>query len=101
MQKFIKYLLLCFLFSASSLALFGQTQYATTKDGKQVALHEDGTWKYVKSTNHREQKQFVSPTQKRTQHVKSARTYIRGPRGGCYYINPSGTKTYVDRSMCN
>lgn len=27
--------------------------------------------------------------------------YIRGPRGGCYYINRNGNKTYVDRSMCN
>lgn len=28
------------------------------------------------------------------------RVYIRGPRGGCYYINRSGNKTYVDRSLC-
>lgn len=24
-----------------------------------------------------------------------------GPRGGCYYINGSGNKTYVDRSECD
>lgn len=24
----------------------------------------------------------------------------RGPEGGCYYINSSGNKTYVDRSEC-
>ena len=29
------------------------------------------------------------------------RTYYRGPRGGCYYINSNGNKTYVDRSLCN
>jgi hypothetical protein len=29
------------------------------------------------------------------------RDYIRGPRGGCYYISGSGRKVYVDRSMCN
>ena len=29
------------------------------------------------------------------------RVYIRGPRGGCYYISGSGSKVYVDRSMCN
>ena len=29
------------------------------------------------------------------------RAYIRGPRGGCYYISGSGRKVYVDRSMCN
>lgn len=26
--------------------------------------------------------------------------YIRGPRGGCYYINSNGNKTYVDHSYC-
>lgn len=24
-----------------------------------------------------------------------------GPKGGCYYINSNGNKTYVDRSYCN
>lgn len=27
--------------------------------------------------------------------------YIRGPRGGCYYINSNGNKVYVDRSLCD
>ncbi len=31
----------------------------------------------------------------------SRRTYRRGPRGGCYYINSNGNKTYVARSICN
>lgn len=26
--------------------------------------------------------------------------YITGPRGGCYYINGNGNKTYADRDMC-
>ncbi|WP_439554773.1 hypothetical protein [Dyadobacter sp.] len=30
----------------------------------------------------------------------SRRVYITGPRGGCYYINGNGNKTYVDRSLC-
>lgn len=25
----------------------------------------------------------------------------RGPKGGCYYIGPSGKKVYVDRSLCD
>jgi uncharacterized protein YgiM (DUF1202 family) len=29
------------------------------------------------------------------------RVYHTGPRGGCYYINGSGNKQYVDRSICN
>jgi outer membrane biosynthesis protein TonB len=28
------------------------------------------------------------------------RTYITGPRGGCYYINANGNKEYVDRNLC-
>ncbi len=28
------------------------------------------------------------------------REYHRGPRGGCYYINSNGNKTYVDRDYC-
>lgn len=30
----------------------------------------------------------------------TSRRYIRGSRGGCYYINSNGNKTYVDRSKC-
>lgn len=33
--------------------------------------------------------------------TQSGKKYIRGPRGGCYYINSKGNKTYVDRSLCN
>ncbi len=29
------------------------------------------------------------------------RKYIRGPRGGCYYISASGKKNYVDHAFCN
>lgn len=29
-----------------------------------------------------------------------AREFIRGLRGGCYYINGNGNKTYVDRGKC-
>ncbi len=29
------------------------------------------------------------------------RGYIRGPRGGCYYLSGSVRKVYVDRSLCN
>jgi len=25
---------------------------------------------------------------------------IRGPRGGCYYVNRNGRKTYVSRNLC-
>lgn len=32
--------------------------------------------------------------------TKPTREYIRGTRGGCYYLNSSGKKTYVDRALC-
>jgi hypothetical protein len=30
----------------------------------------------------------------------SERKYIKGPRGGCYYMNASGAKVYVDKKYC-
>jgi hypothetical protein len=32
--------------------------------------------------------------------TESSRVYITGPRGGCYYWNRNGNKTYVDYSFC-
>lgn len=29
-----------------------------------------------------------------------SKIYQLGPRGGCYFINAGGTKTYVDKSLC-
>jgi hypothetical protein len=29
------------------------------------------------------------------------RKYFRGSRGGCYYLNSSGKKTYVEKALCN
>lgn len=36
-----------------------------------------------------------------TYRPKSAHTYITGPKGGCYYINKNGKRTYVDRKLCS
>lgn len=29
------------------------------------------------------------------------RTYVKGPKGGCYYLNASGKKTYVNKDLCS
>ncbi|WP_027391264.1 hypothetical protein [Aquimarina latercula] len=42
-----------------------------------------------------------STTKKKRNKLRATRRYIRGSRGGCYYINSNGNKTYVDRSICN
>lgn len=39
-------------------------------------------------------------TSKSYRRSSSSSGYITGPRGGCYYINSNGNKTYVDRSLC-
>ena len=30
----------------------------------------------------------------------NGKTYILGPRGGCFFVTPAGSKKYVDHSMC-
>jgi hypothetical protein len=35
-----------------------------------------------------------------TKVVKGNTPYIKGPKGGCYYVSESGRKEYVDRSVC-
>ncbi|WP_293887492.1 MULTISPECIES: DUF3157 family protein [unclassified Sphingobacterium] len=107
MRKLLFAILLSIL--TLSVVLNAQNKYATTTDGRTVLLKSDGTWEYVKdrspSSNINQFKSTSpSPSSRRTNTSKSSsstRSYIRGPRGGCYYINSNGNKTYVDRSMCN
>ncbi len=42
-----------------------------------------------------------SKTPYKTKRYRSSKSYFRGPRGGCYYINSNGNKSYVSRSLCN
>jgi hypothetical protein len=42
----------------------------------------------------------ISANAENTYRPKSAHSYITGPRGGCYYINRNGSRTYVDRALC-
>jgi len=37
---------------------------------------------------------------KQTVKTADAKTYTLGPRGGCFYVTASGSKKYVDHSMC-
>ena len=53
----------------------------------------------------RESSPTISPDTTRKPFLKSPGTvgkaFIRGPRGGCYYLSNSGRKVYVDRGLCN
>src|SRR5690606_33406875 len=108
MRYFIRMILLGVCITTSSYA---QDQYATTSNGKVVLLRSNGTWEYVnrkapsksnsssyRTSTSRNFSSYSSPKRKSSAVQK---TYIRGPRGGCYYINSNGNKTYVDRSLCN
>ena len=30
----------------------------------------------------------------------AGRAYVKGPKGGCYYLNTSGKRTYVNKELC-
>ncbi|KGE14478.1 hypothetical protein [Sphingobacterium deserti] len=103
-------LLLTFLLATISFLSYAQNQYATTSNGRTVLLKPNGTWEYVQSegstthgttSNRRSGRSTYSASSQPTSNRAKQRQYIRGPRGGCYYINSNGNKTYVDRSMCN
>jgi len=63
-------------------------------DGRSVPITERA------APNVSEPKYIYIP-QTTEQPTTDSRIYIRGPRGGCYYINSTGKKTYVDHSLCN
>ena len=41
------------------------------------------------------------PTAETNTNASTTRTYVKGPRGGCYYLNTSGSKVYVDKKFCS
>jgi len=115
-KVFVSLLKLCTLLIIIQLSFpsisLGQNQLATTTSGKKVLLKTDGTWEYVpentpssntNTTNQNHTIKSINNAKKPTPSAKktTGRTYITGPRGGCYYINSNGNKTYVDRSFCN
>lgn len=57
-----------------------------------------------KNVNYKTKNTYAAPTRSYNNNQyrsNSSRSYHRGSRGGCYYINSNGNKTYVDRSKCN
>jgi endonuclease YncB( thermonuclease family) len=52
----------------------------------------------LKSPEPQDQAPEVKPAPRPTS--DSGRNFIMGPRGGCFYVTPSGGKKYVDRGLC-
>jgi glycerol dehydrogenase-like iron-containing ADH family enzyme len=62
---------------------------------KELKLKKKGGNKYSNSLK-------TNNTTKSSYTRKSySKSYYKGPRGGCYYINSKGNKSYVSRSLCN
>ncbi|MGH9948664.1 MAG: nuclear transport factor 2 family protein [Pyrinomonadaceae bacterium] len=88
----------------------------TTADGKKSTsnffntgtfIKRKGKWQAVawqatiipppQSTN---QAQTVQAPVKPSTPGATTRTYVKGQRGGCYYLNSNGAKVYVDKKYC-
>ncbi len=67
--------------------------YTTSSSGVKVYKCDDYFYTYVNNA-----KVAVTDWECGTHNGKILHT---GPRGGCYYINSSGNKSYVDRSECS
>jgi ketosteroid isomerase-like protein len=69
-------------------------------------IKRDGRWQAVawQSTVIPEKTNAADPSNASSNRGPSSsaeRKYTLGPRGGCYYMNESGRKIYVDKSNCN
>lgn len=86
--------------SAKNRTIFATTAEAE-KAGYRIAKNcsSGSSSGSTETTSKPEVKEPPQPAPKKAD--SSGRTYIRGSRGGCYYINGSGKKTYVDRTLCN
>lgn len=80
----------------------------TSEDRKKYSEAEEtarskriGLWKEKDPTPPWDYGRNTSSSDKKSKKSKD-REYIRGPRGGCYYLSGSGRKVYVkDKSLCD
>lgn len=63
----MKKMTLTTLFIVSTFVVLGQTE-ATTKDGKKVLLHENGTWEYIKEEKEEPEKTVEKTSKPTTSH---------------------------------
>jgi hypothetical protein len=66
------------------------------KESKETEIYKPS--KEVNNINYESQNDNKTTKQYRSK--ESVRTYYTGKRGGCYYLSASGSKVYVDRSLC-
>jgi uncharacterized protein YgiM (DUF1202 family) len=88
-----------------------QGAWYVVRDRDRVGWMHGNTLEFIKSgstyDSPRRSVRSTSPTTSGSGRIStpripaSSRMYIRGPRGGCYYLSGSGRKVYVDRSLCD
>lgn len=62
---------------------------------------KSGNMQNQSSSNSQSNNSINYSTGNKSSATSDYRTYYRGPKGGCYYINSNGNKVYVDKSLCN
>ncbi len=67
---------------------------ATSSKGRIIYKNSKGEYYYYKNSTRISIKEWECGTH-------NGKILYTGPRGGCYYKNSNGNKTYVDRSECN
>lgn len=79
-------------------------EMAIVKSRRYYKFEEDAAYATYAKKQREEARQeaLAAAAARRSSRSRSAqsRTYITGPRGGCYYINSNGNKVYVDHSFC-
>lgn len=76
----------------------GTFSYVRSRGG--ACAYRGGVVEWLAGSDPSVKKPAESKPPANTGQVSGAKTYQLGPRGGCYYISASGSKTYVDKSLC-
>jgi hypothetical protein len=102
-----------------AIVAFRLVSTATNKDGTRkvgnnlntgVFLKRKGIWQVVAwqstvvpegKTEAKAAPPSVERSTDKTPKTEGSHTYLKGGRGGCYYLNASGGKVYVDHKYCS
>jgi hypothetical protein len=82
----------------ADLAIYKVRQYYKYIPNYDYVPEQEQTYAVPLKTSPTRPKQTTTIPKKQSN--SSSRNYIRGPRGGCYYMSSNNTKVYVDRGLC-
>lgn len=99
------------IFGNAAIVAFKLVGTTTRQDGSKAVSHflntgtffkRKGVWQAAawQATAIPEPKTATATTVAEKPKPIMGRTYVRGPRGGCHYVNESGKKIYVNKDLC-